>query len=91
MCVYIGVISLIGFSSLVYVEADANLRTYEDAEGKRQSHLNLTQRESLPDRASVLVSWEAVGWLIGYLTGSLELLKRSYNSENAEPAAPSEE
>lgn len=42
---YIGLLWLIGLSSLVYVEADANLRTYEDAEGKKQSHLNLTQRE----------------------------------------------
>ena len=31
--------------SLVYVEADAAMRTYEDAEGKKQSRLNLTQRE----------------------------------------------
>lgn len=43
--IYIELLWLIGFSSLVYVEADANLRTYEDAEGKKQSHLNLTQRE----------------------------------------------
>lgn len=45
---------LIVFSSLVYLEADASLRTYEDAEGKRQSNLNLIQREYL-QQSTVLV------------------------------------
>lgn len=46
-CVRVRVRLLIVFSTLVYVEADAALRTYEDAEGKKQSNLNLTQRKCL--------------------------------------------
>ena len=32
-------------STLVYVEADASVRSYDDAEGKKQTRTNFTQRE----------------------------------------------
>jgi single-stranded DNA-binding protein len=34
------------YRTLVYVEGDASMRVYEDAEGKKQSSLNIVQRPS---------------------------------------------
>lgn len=34
------------YRTLVYIEGDASVRVYEDAEGKRQSSLNIVQRLS---------------------------------------------
>lgn len=34
------------FSTLVYLEGDASMRSYEDADGKRHSNLNIVQRTS---------------------------------------------
>lgn len=32
----------------MYVEADASVRSYDDAEGKKQTRTNFTQRELTP-------------------------------------------
>lgn len=36
------------YRTLVYVEGDASMRVYEDAEGKKTSSLNIVQRPSYP-------------------------------------------
>lgn len=74
------------FSSLVYLEADASLRTYEDAEGKRQSNLNLVQREYL-QQSTVLVLVPEAGADVFIFLGNIEVLKRPFNPD----AAPSSE
>jgi len=39
------ILSMLTFrSSLVHVEGDAKMRSYEDAEGKKQTSLSITQR-----------------------------------------------
>lgn len=44
--------------TLVYVEGDASLRTYDDSEGKRHSALNILQSKSYPhiETQKILIS-----------------------------------
>jgi hypothetical protein len=41
-------------SSTVFVEGNASISTYQDAEGKTRSGLNVTQRMSLQDQSQAL-------------------------------------
>lgn len=38
--------SCVVYSTLVYLEGDASMRSYEDADGKKHSNLNIVQRTS---------------------------------------------
>ena len=42
------------YRTLVYVEGEASIRLYEDAEGKKQSALNIVQREQLSHSPPIL-------------------------------------
>ncbi|KAJ5182575.1 hypothetical protein N7492_000191 [Penicillium capsulatum] len=57
--------------TLVYLEGDASLRLYEDAEGKKQSNLSIVQRKP-PSPSSI--SFVRLTRFI--LIGSLEVLRR---------------
>ena len=61
------------YRTLVYVEGDASVRVYEDAEGKKQSSLNIVQRSSKPPMIDFLVAKTQLNFAY---TGTLEVLKR---------------
>lgn len=42
--IWIANISYAIYRTLVYLEGDASMRSYEDADGKRHSNLNIVQR-----------------------------------------------
>src|SRR3954469_3168153 len=61
--------------TLVLVEGDARLRTYDDAEGKSRTSLNVIQRMSpssfIPQHPSLMYS----------VAGYIEVLKRPFNAD----------
>lgn len=67
------------FRSLVYVEGDASMGTYQDAEGKNRSSLNIIQRmfpkNDLPCR--LLRDSDTP-------TGHIEVLRRPYTGASSE-------
>lgn len=75
--------------TLVYVEGDASMRVYQDAEGKKQSSLNVVQR-TYPSIPSAVPSF----WFMQCNTdipiraGNIEILKRPNREAITEMDSP---
>ncbi|KAK0379257.1 single-strand binding protein family [Colletotrichum limetticola] len=68
--------------TLVYVEGEAAMRAYQDAEGKNRSSLSIIQRTSSPHS-----TYHPNANRLSRVTGSIEVLKRPYTGNNGGEAS----
>ncbi|OGM42593.1 ssDNA binding protein [Aspergillus bombycis] len=71
--------------TLVYLEGSASLRDWEDAEGKKQTTLNIVQRE-IPVQDELNLSDYANFRVTHHYSGNIEVLKRPTNPNENESA-----